>query len=96
MPIINSRADLDALKGTPAHAEFLHLLRGSLTRRIDTQTYPEDYGDPEYAGPKLDPLWAEVESLETITRFGFTKEELMQASPETGGEISVQKSQQEG
>lgn len=81
MPIINSRADLDAIKGTPAHAEFLHLLRGSLTRRIDTQTYPEDYGIPEYTGPKLDPVWAEVESLETITRFGFTKAELLAETP---------------
>lgn len=30
-PIINSRADLDALAGTPAHAEYLTMLNGSLT-----------------------------------------------------------------
>ena len=84
MPIINSRADLDAIKGTPAHAEFLHLLRGSITRRIDTQTYPEDYGTPEYAGPKLDPVWVGVESLETITRFGFTKAGLLAETPGSG------------
>ncbi|AMW35843.1 hypothetical protein [Haematospirillum jordaniae] len=96
MTIINTRADLDALKGTPAHDEFLRLLRGTMTTMTDTQTYPEDYGKPEYDRPKLDPVWVEVETLETITRFGFTKEELMQESPDMGGEISVQKSQQEG
>lgn len=72
MTVINTRADLDALAGTPAHAEFMRHLRGSMSRRQNVQVYPEGYGQPEYAGPTLEPVWEEVEDLSTITRFGFT------------------------
>lgn len=77
LPVINTRADLDALVGTPAHAEFLRLLRGTITRMVDTQTYPEGYGTPDYTGQPLDPLWAEVEDLSSIERFDFTKADLI-------------------
>lgn len=71
--IINTRADLDAIAGTPEHAEFMAALRGSMTRRQDTQVYPEGYGQPGYDGPALEPVWADVEDLSTIERFGFSK-----------------------
>ena len=74
--IINTRADLDALAGTQAHADFLQALRGSAKRMQDSQSYPEGYGRPGYEGPSLEPIWEEVEDLSTITRFGFTKAEL--------------------
>lgn len=70
-PIINTRADLDALAGTPEHAEFMRRLKGSMTRKHDVQVYPEGYGQPGYEGPTLDPIWEDVEDLTTITRFGF-------------------------
>lgn len=75
-PVINTRADLDAIQGTPEHAEFMARLRGSMTRKQDTAVRPDDYGKPEYTGEAIPPVWEDVEDLSTITRFGFTKAEL--------------------
>jgi len=71
--IINTRADLDAIAGTPEHTEFMAALKGSMTRKQDTQAYPDGYGQPGYEGETLEPIWADVEDLSTIERFGFTK-----------------------
>lgn len=73
--IINSRADLDSIKGTPEYDEFMRTLKGSMTRKQNVQVYPENYGTPEYDGPALEPIWEDVEDLSTIIRFGFTKED---------------------
>ena len=70
--IINTRSDLDAIAGTPQHAEFMRFLKGSMTRKQNVQDYPEGYGTPEYDGPVLEPIWEDVEDLSTITAFGFT------------------------
>ena len=71
--IINTRADLDAIIGTPEHAEFMQFLKGSMTRKQDVQVYPEGYNQPDYDGEKLEPVWEDVEDLSTIERFGFSK-----------------------
>ena len=71
--IINTRADLDAIAGTPEHAEFMQFLKGSMTRKQDVQVYPEGYNQPDYDGEKLEPVWEDVEDLSTIERFGFSK-----------------------
>ena len=71
--IINTRADLDAIAGTPEHAEFMQFLKGSMTRKQDVQVYPEGYNQPDYDGEKLEPIWQDIEDLGTIERFGFTK-----------------------
>lgn len=71
--VINTRDDLDSIKGTPEYDEFMTSLRGSMTHKRNVQVYPEGYGTPEYEGPELEPIWEEVEDLSTITRFGFTK-----------------------
>lgn len=71
--IINTRADLDAAMGTPRHDQFMAYLKGSMTRKQDMQSYPADYNKPEYTGPKLEPIWTDVEDLTTIERFGFSK-----------------------
>ncbi len=73
MIIINSRADLDALAGTPAHLDALRALAGSMTTSTDMAIYPEGYGQPGYAGPSIEPDWHEVETLGTIERFAFTR-----------------------
>ena len=73
--IINTRADLDALQGTQAHADFMARLRGSMTRREDQAAYPDDYNDPGYTGKTIDPVWVDVEDLTTIKRFGFSKKD---------------------
>ena len=75
-PIINTREDLDALIGTPEHEQFMQILKGSMKRKQNVQVYPEGYGQPDYEGEKLEPIWEEVEDLSLIERFGFTKEEL--------------------
>lgn len=76
-PVINTRADLDAIEGTEAHAEFMKALEGSMRRTVDIQTYPEGYGQPGYEGETLQPIWDEVEDLSTIERFGFTRDDFV-------------------
>lgn len=71
--VINTREDLDALQGTPEHAQFMSFLKGSMSNRHDVAVYPEGYGQVDYAGAKIDPIWQDVEDLSTIERFGFTK-----------------------
>lgn len=76
--IINTRADLDAIAGTPEHAEFMARLAGSITRKQNVQSYPEGYGQPGYGQPgyegqTLEPIWQDVEDLSTIEAFGFSK-----------------------
>lgn len=71
--IINTREDLDALEGTADHADFMKFLKGTMTRKQDVRVYPEGYGQPDYKGEKLEPIWDDVEDLSTIERFGFTK-----------------------
>ena len=73
--IINSREDLDAIQGTPEHEQFMQALKGSMTRQENIAEYPDNYNDPEYDGPVIDPILIEVEDLKTIERFGFTKED---------------------
>jgi hypothetical protein len=76
-PIINSRADLDALKGTQEYAEFISYLKGSISRPVNVAAYPEGYNREGYEGPQIEPAWMEVEDLSVIQRFGFTKSELL-------------------
>jgi hypothetical protein len=71
--IINTREDLDAIAGTPEHAEFMEFLKGSMTRKQDVAVRPEGYGQPDYEGAMIPPVWADVENLGTITAFGFQK-----------------------
>lgn len=71
--VINTREDLDAIQGTPKHAEFMAFLKGSMTRKQDTQVYPDGYSQPDYEGETLEPIWTDVEDLSTIERFGFVK-----------------------
>lgn len=71
--LINTREDLDALEGTQAYTDFMIFLKGTMTRKQDTQTYPEGYGQIGYEGETLDPIWTDIEDLTTIQAFGFKK-----------------------
>lgn len=73
--IINSREDLESIKGTPEHEQFMQMLKGSMKRKQNMQVYPEGYGMPDYEGEELEPIWEEVEDLSCIERFGFKKED---------------------
>lgn len=75
--IINTREDLDAVQGTPAHDAFMVYLKGSMTRKQDAAVYPEGYNTPGYDGDKVEPVWSDVEDLSTIERFGFSKSDLL-------------------
>jgi len=39
-PIINSREDLDALKGTQEYADFIDYIKGSMTRKVNSRCIP--------------------------------------------------------
>jgi hypothetical protein len=71
--VINTRADLDAITGTPEHTEFMTFLKGTMTRKQDVAVRPEGYGQPGYEGEVIAPVWQDVEDLSTITSFGFIK-----------------------
>jgi len=71
--VINTREDLEAIAGTLEYDEFMRLLKGSMTRKQDVAVRPEGYGQPEYEGPEIPPVWEDVEDLSTIEIFGFTK-----------------------
>lgn len=73
---INTREDLDATIGTPAYDEFMQRLAGSMTRKEDKATYPSDYSQIGHDGPPIEPVWADIEDLSTIERFGFTRDEI--------------------
>jgi hypothetical protein len=73
--VINTREDLEAVKGTPEYDEFMQALKGSMTRKQDVAVRPDNYGTPDYDGDPIPPVWEDVEDLSTIERFGFTKED---------------------
>ncbi|NDE44175.1 MAG: hypothetical protein EB073_07775, partial [Burkholderiaceae bacterium] len=66
--IINTRKDLDSIKDTPEHAQFIDFLRGSMVHRQNVAVYPEGYGETGYDGPVIEPIWEDVEDLSTIER----------------------------
>jgi hypothetical protein len=71
--VINTREDLEKVKGTPEYDEFMKFLKGSMLRKQDVAVRPEGYGQPGYEGEIIPPVWQDVEDLSTIERFGFTK-----------------------
>jgi hypothetical protein len=77
--LINTRADLDALQGTAAYAEAMTSLNGSLIVKRDVAVYPAGYGQPGYAGPVVNSVWQDQESLESIAKLGFSKDEFLAA-----------------
>ena len=69
--IINTRTDLEALKGTPDYLPALRTIAGTMETTVNTAEYPEGYGEVSYSGPAVEPVWTTVETLETIHRLGF-------------------------
>lgn len=74
---INTRADLDALRGTPEHVAALIALRGSMIAMINVAVYPEGYFGDDYPGPAIEPVWEETESLEALTLLGMSRSEFV-------------------
>jgi hypothetical protein len=76
MRIINSRADLEALQGTPNWLPALRALRGTCTIRTDVAIYPAGYGMPGYNGETVEPQWQDVAHIAALDRFGLTQPQL--------------------
>lgn len=77
--IIQTRADLDSLKGTQHYTDFIDLLKGSMTKRVCVTEYPEGYNYDLKEGEEgyLPLEFADVEDLSVIESFGFTKEDIL-------------------
>lgn len=77
--IIQTREDLENLRGTAAYAAFVQTLKQSMCSLKNIAQYPPEYdfsllpGAPGYIAPE----WIEDEDLTTITRFGFSKAEVL-------------------
>jgi len=84
MSPLNTRADLEALRGTPDYVEALKLLRGSMVALVNVAAYPEGYVDPGYDGPVIEPVWQEIESLEALDLIGIGREEFLAACQAAG------------
>lgn len=69
--IINTRADLDALKGTPDYLPALRTIAGTMETTVNTAEYPKDYDEDAPGALVVEPVWTRVETLETIRRLGF-------------------------
>lgn len=66
LPSINTRADLDAITGTPEHVAFMALLAGTLWRLEKDDTAQ---------------AWVAIEDNSTIERFNFTRADFPDAQP---------------
>ena len=66
LPSINTRADLDAITGTPEHVAFMALLAGTLWRLEKDDTAQ---------------AWVAIEDNSTIERFDFTRADFPDAQP---------------
>ena len=64
--LINTRADLDAIAGTPEHVAFMSLLAGTLWRLEKDDTAQ---------------AWVAIEDNSTIERFNFTRADFPDAQP---------------
>ena len=64
--LINTRADLDAIAGTPEHVAFMAMLAGTLWRLEKDDTAQ---------------AWVAIEDNSTIERFNFTRADFPDAQP---------------
>ena len=79
MNIINTRNDLEALRQASGddYRTALAALKDSMTTRVDVADHPE-------SGPNVEPVWQDVETLQSIERLGFTKDEFLTICAEAG------------
>lgn len=73
---INSRADLENLRGTAALAIALRNIAGSSMVLFDVAERPSDYGEPSYEGPTIEPIWENRQDNAVLRRFSLTRRDL--------------------
>jgi len=66
MRLINTRSDLDAIAGTPEHAAFINVLKGSIYRLEKDDTAQQ---------------WVLVTDTTTIEKYGFTVADFTDLTP---------------
>lgn len=76
MTPINSRADLEQLRGTPAFEPALRAIGGALVRKTNIAVHPTTYSDSDYDGPPIAPVWRFEEDQSVLARIGMTRAEL--------------------
>lgn len=76
MTPINSRADLEQLRGTPAFEPALRAISGALVRKTNIAVYPATHADSDYDGPAIGPVWRYDEDQSVLVRIGMTRGEL--------------------
>lgn len=68
--IVNSRSDIDALRGTPYFLTALEYIHGAMTVVVNVAEYPEGV-DPE----AVEPIWSEQQDETILRRIGWTRED---------------------
>lgn len=76
MKLVNTRADLEALRGTPAFADALRAIAGAASIVVDAAEYPQGYGLPGHDGPPVEPVWEERADDAVLSRLEMTRDEL--------------------
>lgn len=76
MTVINSPADLEHLRGTPAFEPTLRAISGALVRKTNIAVHPTTYSDSDYDGPPIAPVWRYEEDQSVLARIGMTRGEL--------------------
>lgn len=73
---INSRADLEQLRDTPAFEPALRAIAGALVRKTNIAINPSTHADSDYDGPPVAPVWSYEEDPSILARIGMTRSEL--------------------
>lgn len=68
--IVNSRSDIDALRGTPYFLTALEYIQGAMTVAVNVAEYSEG-ADPDL----VEPVWEERLDLSILQRIGWTRAE---------------------
>ncbi len=76
MKQINTRADLEAMRGTADFDDAMRSIAGASTILVDVAVRPENYSDPSYDGPEIAAEWEHRNDDATLIRLGMTREDL--------------------
>jgi hypothetical protein len=75
-PLINTRADLETLRGTDQWLPALLAIRGAATIRTDIAAYPQGYGQPGHEGEPVEPEWEDRDDDRVLARLELTRRQL--------------------
>lgn len=75
---VRNRDDLDALQTSDSdeYAAFMRYLKRSMQVNVNVAQYPDNYGEPDYIGSVVEPVFEVREDLTIIHRFGLSVADL--------------------